>query len=140
MDACEEISSGFFVARGDGSELLESIEETFDEIAFGVEREVAWAADPAVGLGRDHRRDAAHAQGFDEAVGVVTLVGDKGLRLDFGEQRFGLGDVVDLSPGQSDRQRIAERVDDGVDLGRQSTARPPERLLVAVFLGAPALC
>jgi hypothetical protein len=98
MDACKEISSGFFVAGGDGSELLESIEETFDEIAFGVEREVAWAADPAVGLGWDHRRDGAHAQSFDEVVDVVTLVGDQGLRLDFGEQRFGLGDVVDLSP------------------------------------------
>jgi len=140
MDSCEEISSGFFVAGRDGSELFERIEETLDEVAFGVEGEVALAVDLAVGFGRDHRRDAAHAQSFDEAVRVVALVGDEGLRLDFGEQRIGLGDVVDLSAGEADRPRIAERVDDGVDLGRRSAARAPDRFLAAVFLGAPALC
>src|ERR1700733_4601683 len=40
MDSCEEVSSGFFVAGCDGSELFESIEETLDEVAFGVEGEV----------------------------------------------------------------------------------------------------
>ena len=140
MDSGEKVSRSFLVAGRDGSELFESVEETLDEIAFGVEREVASAAHLAVGLGRDHRRDAAHGQGFYKAVGIVTLVGDKRLRLDFGEQRFGLRDVVDLSTGQADRQRIAERVDDRVDLGRQSAARSPDRFLAAVFLGAPALC
>lgn len=140
MDSCEEVSSGFFIAGRDGSELFESIEETLDEVAFGVEGEVACAGGPAVGLGRDHRLDAAHRQGFDETVGVVTFVGDEGLRLDFGQERLGLGDVVGLTAGQADRQRIAERVNDGVDLGRQSAARPPERFRATVFLGAPALC
>ena len=140
MDSGEEISRGFFVASCDASELFEEVEETLDEIAFGVEREVASARRLAVGLAGDYRLDAAHGQGFDEAVGVVTLVGDDGLRLDFGEQRFGLGDVVSLTAGQADRQRIAERVDDGVDLGRQPAARPPNRFRAAVFLGAPALC
>ena len=140
MDSCEEVSSGFFVAGCDGSELFESIEETLDEVAFGVEGEVACAVELAIGLGRDHRLDAAHGQGFDETVGVVTFVGDEGLRLDFGQERFGLGDVVGLTARQADRQRIAERIDDGVDLGRQSAARPPERFRPAVFLGAPALC
>jgi len=72
-------------------------------------------------------------QGFDVAVGVVTLVGDEGLRLDFGEQRLGLGDVMSLTAGQADRQRIAERIDDGVDLGCQPAARPPDRFRAAVF-------
>ncbi len=120
--------------------MFESIEETLDEVAFGVEGEVAGAGGLAVGLGRDHRLDAAHGQGVDETVGVIPFVGDEGLRLEFGEQRLGLGDVVRLTAGQADRQRIAERVDDGVDLGRQSAARPPERFRPTVFLGAPALC
>ncbi len=140
MDACEEVSGGFFVAGCDASELFESIEETFDEIAFGVKGEVAFPVDLAVGPGRDHRLDSTHGQGFDEAVCVVTFVGDEGPRFDFSEERFGLRAVVDLSARQADRQRITERVDDGVDLGRQSAARPPDRFLAAVFLGAPALC
>jgi len=52
MDSGEEVAGGFFIARCDASELFESIEETLDEIAFGVEGEVALAADLAVGLGR----------------------------------------------------------------------------------------
>jgi hypothetical protein len=140
MDSCEEVSSGFFVAGCDCPELFESIEETLDEVAFGVEGEVAWAVDLAVSLGRDHRLDAAHGQGSDETVGVVTFVSDEGLRLDFGEQRFGLGYVVSLTARQADRQRIAERIDDGVNLGGQSAARSPDRFRPAVFLGAPALC
>ena len=90
MDSCEEVSSGFFVAGCDGSELFESIEETLDEVAFGVEGEVACTVELAISLGRDHRLDAAHGQGFDETVGVVTFVSDEGLRLDFGQERFGL--------------------------------------------------
>ena len=129
-----------FEACGNGTEVLQLIEETLDEVAFGVEAEVAWAGEFAVGLGRDHGLDAAHGQSVDEAVGVITFVGDEGLGLDFGEERFGLGDVVDVSAGQADRQRIAEGIDNGVDLGRQSAARSPDRFFAAVFLGAPALC
>jgi hypothetical protein len=47
---------------------------------------------------------------------------------------------IRLTAGHADRQRIAERVDDGVDLGCQPAARPPDRFRAAVFLGAPALC
>ncbi len=73
MDSGEEVAGGFFIASCDASELFESIEEMLDEITLGGEGEVALAADLAVGLGRDPRLDAAHDQGFDEAVGVVTL-------------------------------------------------------------------
>ena len=56
MDSGEEVSDRFLVARGDGSELLERIEESLDEIALGVEGEVASALGRAVGLGRDRSR------------------------------------------------------------------------------------
>jgi len=35
---------------------------------------------------------------------------------------------------------IAKCIDDGVDLGRQSAARPADGLIFAVFFWAPALC
>ncbi len=59
MEACEEVSRGLLVSRRDGSELLDEIEEALDEIAFGIEREVAVAFDLAVRLRRDDRRDGA---------------------------------------------------------------------------------
>lgn len=140
MNSSEEVSRGFFVARCYSPEVFDSIEETFDEIAFGVKREVAGALNPAVGLGRDDRDDAAHLEAADEAVGIVSLVGDHGFRLDLGGKRFGLGNVVDLASGEADGERIAERIDDGMDLGGQSAARAPDGLVFAPFLRAPALC
>jgi hypothetical protein len=47
---------------------------------------------------------------------------------------------VRLSAGQEDADGIAERVDEGVDLGAQSAARVPDRLVLAGFFWAPALC
>ena len=41
MDAGEEISGEFVIARGDGAKVLEFIEEARDQVAFAVEREVA---------------------------------------------------------------------------------------------------
>ena len=68
MDSCEEVSSGFFVAGCDGSELFESIEETLDEVAFGVEREVAIARDLAIRFWRDDRLDRPGFEAFDATV------------------------------------------------------------------------
>jgi hypothetical protein len=45
-----------------------------------------------------------------------------------------------LAGRDGERDRIAEGVDEGVDLGRQSTAGAPEGLVLTPFLRAPALC
>ena len=64
MDSCEEVSSGFFVAGCDGSELFESIEETLDEVAFAVEREIAKPLGFAVRFRRDDRSDFPAGSGW----------------------------------------------------------------------------
>jgi hypothetical protein len=46
---------------------------------------------------------------------------------------------VNLSCGEADRERIAERVDDGVYFRGQSATRSADRL-IAPFFSAPALC
>ncbi len=140
MDAGEEIASGFFVARCDGSEMFDNVEESFDKVALAVERKVTWALDLPVRLGRDDDRDAACFEIVDEAVGIIALVAEKGSRLYLVGQQFGLLDVVNLPTGEAEHQRIAERIDDGMDLGRQPTARTADRFIDAVFFGAPALC
>ena len=48
--------------------------------------------------------------------------------------------VVCLAAGQEDANRVAQRVDQGVDLGAQSAARVPDRLVLTGFFWAPALC
>jgi hypothetical protein len=43
VDACEDVSGGLFVAGCDGVNVLDAGEETFDEVALAIEREVALA-------------------------------------------------------------------------------------------------
>ena len=140
MDSCEEVSSGFFVAGCDGSELFESIEETLDEVAFGVEREVAIARDLAIRFWRDDRLDRPGFEAFDEGVGIVAFVAEEGFGLHFSREGLGLGDVVDLAAGEAERQRVAQGVDNHMDLGGQAAARAAYGLVEAPFLRAPALC
>lgn len=131
--AGEEIARGFLIARCDASELFDVIEEAFDQIAFGIEREVACSSNFAVGLGRNHRGDGARFEAGDQAVRVIAFVAKKCAGLDLGGQGFGLGDVVDLAAGEAQRDRIAEGIDDHVDFGRETAARAPDGLVAAVF-------
>ena len=48
MNASEEVSGGFFVARCNASEVFDCVEEALDEIAFGIECKVAFTFDLAV--------------------------------------------------------------------------------------------
>ena len=119
--ASKERIGELVVARGDAAVLLDLVEEALDEIALAVEGEVGLARLLAVGLGWDDRRDATLLEILDERICVVALVGDDGLRLEVLEQRPGLRDVGRLSRRERKRDGVAESIDDGVDLGRQST-------------------
>jgi hypothetical protein len=48
--------------------------------------------------------------------------------------------VVCFAAGQEEADRVAQRIDQGVDLGAQSAARAPDRLVLTSFFWAPALC
>ena len=140
MQAGEEIAGGFFVACCDASELFDELKETLDEVAFGVEGEVAIASDFAVRFWRDDRLDGSRFEALDEGVGVIALVAEEGFGLRFSRQGFSLGDVVGLAAGEAERQRVAEGVDDHMDLGGQAAARAAYGLVDTPFLRAPALC
>jgi hypothetical protein len=136
----EVVSGGFFVASCDTSEVFDCIEESFDEIALAVEREITVAFDLAVGLGRDDWLDGAPFQAVDERVAVVGLVGEERCGRDLSGQRFGLRDVVGLSWGQAECQRISQSIDDDMDFRRQAASGTAYGLVLAFFFLAPALC
>jgi hypothetical protein len=130
----------FVVASGDGSVLLEFTEEPLDEIALAIEGEIGFTRLAAIGFGRDDGRDAALLQRLDQRIAVIALVGKEGFGLDMIEQRHRLCDVGRLARRQRQRHGIAERIDDGVDFGRQAAAGSADGLVPAVFFWAPALC
>src|SRR5258708_38705516 len=109
MQAGEEVAGGLFVAGRDASELFDELKETLDEVAFGVEGEVAIASDLAVRLWRDDRLDGSHFEALDEGVGVIALVAEEGFGLRFSGEGFGRGVGLELAPGAAGDQRSFQR-------------------------------
>ena len=54
MNSGKKIPGELVVARGDGAEVFELVEEALDEIAFAVERLFACTLDFAIGLWGNH--------------------------------------------------------------------------------------
>ena len=92
----------------------------------------------AIRFWRDDRLDGSDFEALNKAVSVVAFVAEEGFGLHF--SREGLGDVVDLAAGEAERQRVAESVDDHMDLGGRAAARAAYGLVDTPFLRAPALC
>ena len=78
-------------------------------------------------------------EGVDQQIGIVGLVADQGAGVGIFQQRFCTSQIVILARRQHQVDRIAQGIDEGMDLGGQSPAGSPDRLR-AVFFTAPALC
>jgi hypothetical protein len=137
LQSRREIARGLFVASGDATELFDELEESLDQIAFGVEGEIPISFDLAIGLWRDDRLDRARPQAGDVGVGVVALVSQDRFGLYLCGQCLSLGDIVDLASGQSERERVSECVDDQMDFRGQAAARTTYGLVDALLLTRP---
>jgi hypothetical protein len=134
VDSSEEISGSFVVTRSDGSELFEFTEEILDEVSRFIEFSVKIGRRQAIRPGRDHRRFAGGGQRFaDPRVGIKGLVGDQRIGGHLRQQRIGSDQIVRLPGGQQKSQRVAERVDQGMDFRAQPAATVAERLVVIFF-------
>lgn len=141
MDACEEVGSPLVVACGDGAELLELAEEVLDEVARGVEIAVERLRSSAMPLGRDGRGLACLAQPVEHAlIGVIGAIGEQRRRLQSRQQHVAAAKVMRLARRQVKADRIAQRVDQGMDLGAQPASGGADGFLGAIFFAAPALC
>jgi len=113
----EKISGELVKTCGDGTEVLEQIEEAFDEIAFAIEHEIARPLGLAVGLGRDDRSDSPLGEGFNERVGIVRLVTNQRLWIGVVDQRFRASKVMSLAWGEHQLDRITQGIDERVYFG-----------------------
>jgi hypothetical protein len=53
---------------------------------------------------------------------------------------IGADQIMRLTAGEEEVDGVAQRIDQGMDLGAQSAARATDRLVLADFFWAPALC
>src|SRR5271169_1066185 len=134
MDGGEEVAPGLVVAGGNGAKLLEFGEEVLDQMSRHVEVSVVIAGHPAIGLGRDDSCLAGSGERRDDPlVSIKRLVRDQRVSLHRGQEVVGADQIMSLSAGQKEVDRVAERIEQGVDLGAQSTTRSPDRLVLAGF-------
>lgn len=122
MQSCEKVSRGFLVSGSDASKMLDDAEETLDEIAFAIEREIAIAFDLAIGFRRYHSLDCARGQAVDEAVGVISFIPEECVGFDERQQYLSLLNVMDLAAREAERERITKRIDNHVDFRREPAA------------------
>ena len=113
----------FFEAGGDAAEMLDPVEEAFDEVALLVERLGKAMLFLAVGLVGYVRRRALCLDPLAQPVRVIGFVAEQDIAVtQAGQQGVGTQKVVGLARSEQDIDRQAARIGDRVDLGRQSSS------------------
>src|SRR6056297_3189536 len=83
----------------------------------------------AVRLRRDDRRRAARLERLQQPVRVERLVRQEGAEQDILDERGCAPQVVRLARQQHEVGQVAQAIDQGDDLGRQTAARAPDGLM-----------
>ena len=128
------------IAGRDASEVLELVEETFDEGALAVQVMGCGALLPAIPLGRNVRARAMVGNELEDGAGVAAAVGDgvPGRLKAVKEGRHG-NLVGDLARGDHEAARQAKAVDDDVDFGARPASRASDGVVRTPFF-PPAAC
>jgi hypothetical protein len=141
VDGGEEVTPGLVVSGGNGTKLLELGKEVLDQMACLVEMTIIVTDHLTVGFGGDDRGLASNGQWLDNPlIGIERLITDQGVGLHGREKVICPNEVMSLATSEEEADEVAQCVGQGVDLGAQSAARATDRLVLAEFFWAPALC
>lgn len=139
MDHGGEALVCFVVSCGDSSERFEIAKQIFDQMAPAVHVEIAGNGVRPIGFGRDDGNRAPVVQFGPQPIDIEGFVGQECLEVDILDERLDADAVVTLA-GQEDKARkIAKRIDQRHDLGRQAAARSADSLISSPPL-APVPC
>ena len=141
MNGGQEVPCCFVIASCYPTILLELGEEVLNQMARRLHVPIEWSRLLAIGFRRDHRGLSGGGKWLDNPlIGIERLIGKQHVRPHVRQKFIRANQVMGLSAGQMETNRIAEGINQGVDFRAQSTARPAERLVDAGFFLAPALC
>ena len=141
MDSCEEVSGCFVVTGCDATVEFEFGEEVFDQVPRFVQVLIVFALLFAILPGWNDRGFAGICQRLKHPfVGVETLVGKQRIGGKAGQQDIRAFQIAGLTARKMEADRVAESIDEGVNLGAQASFAAPDGLREAPFLRAPALC
>ena len=140
MQESDETTCLFFIASGNASTPLEFVDETFDDVVFSVADAVLVAWLFAIAAGGDERLYLLGCEQLSLRVRIVAFVGNDGVIIERGEQRFSLGHIMALTPGQDELEGKAQGTDEEIDLAAESAPAPTQALFLlrAPFFDPPA--
>jgi hypothetical protein len=101
--------------------VLDFQEEALDEVALAIKGVVAGDLRRCC-PGWDDRYGILVFNGLPQGLGIVALVTQDIVGGKISDQGFSLSDIARLSRRQDEAERIAQSVDDGMDLSGQPTA------------------
>lgn len=88
--------------------------------------------DEALAGRRDVRLGAGSPDQVEQSIGIVASVGDDMAAFEAGEQLRSGAQVVRLPGGEQESDRQPPLVDDGIDLGAQSSTRTADGVIFAL--------
>jgi hypothetical protein len=132
---------GLVIACRDRAEFFDSAKEALDQMPGFVQHLVKLSGVLPMAFWRDHGCFTRCLQWSDHArIDVKSLVRQQSLRPHAGQQSIGSGPVMDLTRGQEDPQRVTQRTGQHVKFAAQTALSSADRLVLADFSFAPALC
>src|SRR5206468_7358046 len=115
-----KVSGRFFVAGGEGAELLEFGKEVLDKMAFFIKLFVDVALDFAVLFGRDDNFLSRLSERREETfVGIKCPIGKNRVRRDVRQESVGSFQIMGLTGRQNKIDGIAQSIHDSMNLGAQ---------------------
>ena len=127
-DEPHEIGEEFVIACGDAPELLEFVEEAFDAVALFVDSAVIFVLVPSLRHGRNDGDCVLVENDIVQTVGIIGAIGQYIVGIETVDQCFGLTDVAALPRRADQAHGIAQSLDGGMYLGRQSAFGPTQAL------------
>ena len=122
MDHGFEARIGFVIAGRDPSKPFDLGEVVFDQVTPSIHVDIVGYPNLSIGLRGDDGQRPSVVQRPSDRIVIEGLVRDQCLDGDTVEQRVDADAVMSLAREQNEPCQIAERVDQGQDLGGQTTA------------------
>ena len=78
----------------------------------------------AIAAGRDDRLYLLSCEQVSQRVRIVAFIGNNGVKMERGEQRFSLGHIMAFTTGQDELEGQAKGINEEMDLAAESTRAP----------------
>jgi hypothetical protein len=142
MHHSQKAASRFIVARCQPAKLFETTEKAFNFVAVAVEISVNHALDQAILFAGNHRLSPNSGHFGEHGIGIIGFVGQHVASTFGGREQLRYAPAIGLLAGtEHHAQRVAQRVDEGMDFGRQPATAAAEGFVAdAAFFRLPAAC